>query len=72
MGQRTDDPFTRLAHTLAAWPDMIERLMAEHPTEGVCTGCTTPGGRAVIMGPCSIRSLAELAATIRTMKEGRR
>lgn len=72
MGNRTDDPFTALAHALAAWPDMIERLLADHPAHGPCTGCTAPGGRATIMGPCPIRSLAQLAAAIRAAEEERR
>lgn len=69
MNGTDTDPFTKLARALSAWPDMIGRLLAQHPPTGHCTGCTVPGGRAVTEAPCSIRKLAQLAQLIRSQQE---
>ena len=44
---------------------LIETLLATHPSEGDCRGCRLPGARVPITAPCSLRSLALLAASIR-------
>jgi hypothetical protein len=51
--------YTRLAHELASWPDLVGRLLVDHPAGGVeCSGCTIPGGRMAAIPPCSIRTFA--------------
>ena len=55
--------YVRLAHALAEWPSLLARLLRDHGEVGVCSGCTMPGGRNVIMAPCPVRSLALLAQT---------
>jgi hypothetical protein len=60
------DPFTRLARELAERPDLIARLLADHPIDGgPCSGCCVPGGRIKVDAPCSIRALAQTAAAAR-------
>jgi hypothetical protein len=59
------DPFTRLARELSHNSDLIETLLATHPSEGDCRGCRLPGSRVPITAPCSLRSLALLAASMR-------
>ena len=60
-----DTPFEDVARELSTRPDLVAQLLADHPTAGVCPGCTTPGGRMVIDAPCPIRKLALLAARLR-------
>jgi len=59
------DPFTRLARELSHNGGLIETLLATHPSEGDCRGCRLPDARVPITAPCSLRSLALLAASIR-------
>lgn len=62
MANATDHPYAQLAHELASRPDLVERLLVDHPGHGVeCPGCTTPGGRMTATPPCSIRTLALMA-----------
>jgi len=66
MPDRTaNDPFTQLARELSRHGPMINNLLAAHPPEGDCRGCRLPGARVPIPAPCSLRSLALLAASIR-------
>jgi hypothetical protein len=56
-----------LAAELAASPGLIEALLAEHTDDGSghCQTCTTPGtGTHAVPTPCSLRQLAEYAATV--------
>jgi hypothetical protein len=53
--------FLRLAEALAEWPELLDRLLHDHDEVDVCSGCTVPGGRNVIMAPCAPRTLAVLA-----------
>lgn len=58
-------PFEDLAQELSSRPDLVRRLLADHPAAtrfSICPGCTTPGGRMVIDAPCPIRKLALIAA----------
>lgn len=57
--------FQESAAELASWPDLYARLLVEHPATGECTGCTMAGSQKQTAAPCSIRHLAELAATMR-------
>jgi hypothetical protein len=63
------DPFTRLARELSHNRGLIETLLASHPSEGDCRGCRLPGARVPIAAPCSLRSLAVLAASIRAAEQ---
>lgn len=56
--------FLRLAEALAEWPSLIARMLRDHGQVGICSGCTMPGGRNVIMAPCPLRSLAMHAQKI--------
>ena len=65
------DPFTRLARELSHNGGLIETLLSAHPSEGDCRGCRLPGARVPITAPCSLRSLALLAASIRAADQPR-
>ena len=65
MGTVPNSPFEDLARELATRPDLVARLLAGHHADGICPGCTTPGGRMVIEAPCPIRKLALMAAQMR-------
>jgi hypothetical protein len=68
MGTVPTTPFEDLARELSSRPDLVARLLADHPAGthvGICPGCTTRGGRMVIDAPCPIRKLALMAAQMR-------
>ena len=61
-----DDEVTRFATEMATNAELIETLLRAHPSEGICLGCGVRSSRPPIVAPCSTRSLALLAAEIRT------
>lgn len=64
MSHATDlpHPYLRAALELARRPDLVERLLVDHPADGLtCPGCTVPGGNMSSPTPCSIRTLALVA-----------
>lgn len=64
-------PFESLAAALAEWPSLTSRLLMQHPaTGGVCSKCSTPGGRIVVEAPCPPRALAESAWKIQAQRGG--
>jgi hypothetical protein len=66
MSNRTGgDPFTRFATQLSRDLPLITTLLAQHPAEGVCTGCRLPGAERGISAPCGVRNVATLALSIR-------
>ena len=66
-----DDPFTRFAVQLSRDLPLITTLLAQHPAEGVCTGCRLPGAKRGMSAPCGVRNVATLALSIRTAAEHR-
>jgi hypothetical protein len=60
-GTRNEREYLRLAEALAGWPGLVAQLLRDHGEVGICSGCTTRGGRNVIMAPCPVRSLAMYA-----------
>ena len=70
MSNGTDDhPFSTFAAELSRDPQLVIRLLAEHPASGDCTGCRLPGAGVAIPAPCGVRAVAALAMAIRTAEE---
>jgi len=61
-----DDPFSTFAAELSHNLPLITRLLAEHPPEGLCTGCVLPGAKTAQVAPCGVRNVAALALSIRS------
>lgn len=53
------------AAELATMPQLVTRLLAEHPPTGPCRGCRLPGPDPAPAAPCSVRRLALAALNIR-------
>ena len=62
----SDHPYNTFARELGTNNlPLVHRLLAEHPPTGPCFGCALPGPQGVPPSPCSIRSLALTALSIR-------
>ena len=58
---------TELARALAAQPDVVARLIAEHVPDdkGRCRGCTRPGtGTPMDYWPCTLSTAADAARVL--------
>jgi hypothetical protein len=66
-----DDPFSTFAAELAHNLPLIQKLLAEHPASGPCTGCRLPGPQGAPAAPCGVRNVAVLALSIRSAQEHR-
>jgi hypothetical protein len=65
--ERTFSPES-VAAALAAMPEVIARLLADHVPDalGRCRGCGMPGtGSPYLTAPCGLASVAEAARKIR-------
>jgi len=62
VSNRTDRPDPlEVARALAERPELVEALLADHTPTGTCTACS---GAKIVKAPCSIRTLALLAARL--------
>lgn len=67
--------YLRFVSELAAAPDLVDRLLADHPVDeqGLCAGrfCGRPGcGSRYLPWPCPTRRLADLARAIHVSRLG--